>query len=143
MNFRELLKFAFSSNLSATIILVFRESEILWVGYFLTSEAAGFYKAAYTIVGLLSVSANPLILSTYPEINKLVVQKAWPRLKDFLKKITTFSAVYNLVLAAGFVIFGKWLLSISGDQYVAAYPVLLVLLAVSYTHLTLPTSDLV
>ena len=126
---RELARFAVSSNLSATIILVFRESEILWVGYFLTLEAAGLYRAAYNIIGLLSVSANPLILSTYPEINKLVVQKAWPRLKDFLKKVTTFSTVYNLALAAGFVIFGKWLLSISGEQYVAAYPVLLVLLA--------------
>ena len=125
---RELARFAVSSNLSATIILVFRESEILWVGYFLTLEAAGLYRAAYNIIGLLSVSANPLILSTYPEINKLVVQKAWPRLKDFLKKVTTFSAVYNLVLAAGFVIFGKWLLSISGEKYVAAYPALLVLL---------------
>jgi O-antigen/teichoic acid export membrane protein len=128
MDFRELFKFAFSSNLSATAILVFRESEILWVGYFLTSEAAGYYKAAYAIVSLLSVPANPFILTTYPEINKLVVQKAWPRLKDFLKKITTVAAVYNLALAAGFVVFGKWLLSIYGEQYAAAYPALIALL---------------
>ncbi len=128
INFRELFKFAFSSNLSATAILVFRESEILWVGYFLTSEAAGFYKAAYAIVSLLSVPANPFILTTYPEINKLVVQKSWARLKDFLKKITTVAAVYNLALAAGFVVFGKWLLSIYGEQYTAAYPALLALL---------------
>ena len=104
---KELARFAFSSNLSATAILVFRESEILWVGYFLTSEAAGYYKVAYTIVSLLSVPANPLILTTYPEINKLVVQKAWPRLKDFLKKITTISAVYNLALGAGLCHFWK------------------------------------
>jgi O-antigen/teichoic acid export membrane protein len=31
-------------------------------------------------------------------------------------------------LTASFVIFGKWLLALSGKQYVAAYPVLLVLL---------------
>ena len=125
---KELAHFAFTSNLSATAILIFRESEILWVGFFLTVEAAGYYKAAYVIVGLLSVTANPFILTTYPEINKLVVQKAWPRLKDFLKKITTISTIYNLALAAGFVIFGKWLLFISGREYVAAYPTLLVLL---------------
>jgi O-antigen/teichoic acid export membrane protein len=125
---KELARFAVSSNLSATAILVFRESEILWVAYFLTSEAAGYYKAAYAIVSLLAVPANPFILTTYPEINKLVVEKAWPRLKDFLKKITTVAAVYNLALAAGFVIFGKWLLSIYGAQYVAAYPALLALL---------------
>ncbi len=125
---KELARFAVSSNLSATAILVFRESEILWVAYFLTSEAAGYYKAAYAIVSLLAVPANPFILTTYPEINKLVVEKAWPRLKDFLKKITTVAAIYNLALAAGFVIFGKWLLSIYGAQYVAAYPALLALL---------------
>lgn len=125
---KELTRFAVSSNLSATAILVFRDSEILWVGYFLTIEAAGYYKAAYAIVSLLSVSANPFILTTYPEINKLVAQKAWTRLKDFLKKITTIAAVYNLAMAVGFVIFGKWLLSFSGDEYVVAYPVLLALL---------------
>jgi O-antigen/teichoic acid export membrane protein len=129
IDFRELFKFAFSSNLSATAILVFRESEILWVGYFLSSEAAGYYKAAYAIVSLLSVPANPFILTTYPEINKLVVQRSWARLKDFLKKITTVAAAYNLVLAAGFVIFGRWLLSIYGREYTAAYPALLALLA--------------
>jgi|CXWL01.1.fsa_nt_gi O-antigen/teichoic acid export membrane protein len=125
---KELAHFAISTNLSATAILVFRESDILWVGYFFTSTEAGLYKVAYGIISLFSVASNPFILTTYPEINKLVTQKAWPRLKDFLKKITTFSAVYNLALAAGFVIFGKWLLSIYGGQYVAAYPVLLVLL---------------
>lgn len=128
VDLKELFKFAFSSNLSATAILVFRESEILWVGYFLTSEAAGFYKAAYAIVSLLAVPANPFILTTYPEINKLVVQKNWARLKDFLKKITTVSAALNLALAAAFVIFGKWLLSIYGADYAAAYPALLALL---------------
>jgi O-antigen/teichoic acid export membrane protein len=124
----ELARFAFSSNLSATAILVFRESEILWVGFFLTSEAAGYYKAAYAIVGLLAVPANPFILTTYPEINKLVVQKAWPKLRDFLRKITSISAACNLALAAGFVLFGKWLLAIYGEEYVAAYPALIALL---------------
>jgi O-antigen/teichoic acid export membrane protein len=128
LNFRELFKFAFASNLSATVILLFRESEILWVGYFLTSEAAGYYKAAYAIVSLLSLPANPFILTTYPEINRLVAQKAWARLKDFLKKITAVAALYNLALAAGLVIFGKWLLSIYGEPYVAAYPALIALL---------------
>jgi O-antigen/teichoic acid export membrane protein len=124
----ELARFAFSSNLSATAILVFRESEILWVGYFLTSEAAGYYKAAYAIISLLSVPANPFILTTYPEINRLVVQRAWPNLRDFLRKITSISAAYNLILAGGFVLFGKWLLAVYGEDYVAAYPALIALL---------------
>ena len=126
---RELFKFAFSSNLSATAILIFRESEILWVGFFLNTEAAGLYRIAYTIISFLSVPADPLILTVYPELNRLIVQKAWPRLRDFLRKVTTLSFAYNLLIALGLVIFGRWILAIYGSEYVAAYPALMVLLA--------------
>jgi len=126
--FREMVKFAVSSNLSATVILLFRESEILWVGFFLSSEAAGYYKAAYAIISLLSVPANPLILTVYPELNRLIVQRAWPRLKEFLRKVTTLSFGINLLLAAGLAVFGRWVLWIYGEQYVVAYPALMALL---------------
>lgn len=125
---RELFGFALSSNLSATAILVFRESEVLWVGLFLNSEAAGLYKVAYTIVSLLSVPADPLILSVYPETNRLVVQGAWQRLRGLLRKVTALSFLYNAVLALGLIVFGRWVLSVFGAQYVAAYPAILVLL---------------
>jgi len=125
---RELFGFAVSSNLSATAILVFRESELLWVGLFLNSEAAGLYKVAYTIVSLLSIPADPLILSVYPETNRLIVQRAWQRLKDFLRKVTTLSLAYNLLLALGLAIFGRWILAVFGAQYAVAYPAMMALL---------------
>ncbi len=126
---RELFHFAFSSNLSATAILIFRESELLWVGFFLNREAAGLYKNAYTIVSFLSVPADPLILAVYPEVNRLIVQQSWPRLRKFLRNVTTLSFAYNALLAAGLVLFGRWILAIYGEQYVAAYPAMITLLA--------------
>ena len=126
--FGGLFKFAISSNLSATAILVFRESEPLWVGFFLNTEAVGLYKIAYTIISFLSVPADPLILTVYPELNRLIVQRAWPRLRDFLRKVTTLSFAYNLVLALGLIFFGRWILWMYGEQYVAAYPAIIALL---------------
>ncbi len=133
---RELFRFAFSSNLSATAILIFRESELLWVGFFLNKDAAGLYKNAYTLVSFLSVPADPLILAVFPELNRLIVQKAWPRLQSFLRRITTLSLAYNAVLAAGFILFGHWMLGLYGAPYVAAYPAMMILLtglAFNYT----------
>jgi O-antigen/teichoic acid export membrane protein len=127
-SFRELSRFAISSNLSATAILVFRESEPLWVGFFLNPAAVGLYKIAYTIISFLSVPADPLILTVYPELNRLIVQKAWPRLRDFLRKVTTLAFAYNFALALGLIFFGQWLLWIYGEQYIAAYPALIALL---------------
>ena len=102
----------------------------------LTKEAAGLYKNAYTIVSFLSIPADPLILAVYPEVNRLVVQKAWPRLRGFLRNVTTLAFAYNALLAAALIVFGRWALSIYGEPYVAAYPAMVVLvvgLAFNYT----------
>jgi O-antigen/teichoic acid export membrane protein len=125
---RSLAGFALSSNFSATAILIFRESEVLWVGLFLNPAAAGLYKIAYTIVGFLSVPADPLILSVYPEANRLIVQKAWRRLRGFLQRVTSLALAYNLLLAAGLVLLGRQILDIFGEQYSPAYPAMVALL---------------
>jgi O-antigen/teichoic acid export membrane protein len=135
--FNKMAKFAISSNLSATAILVFRESEILWVGLFLTTEVAGYYKAAYTIILLLALPVHPLILTVHPELNRLIVQKAWPRLRDFLRKVTTVSFIYNFILGLGLVLFGRWVLWIYGEEYTVAYPALMALLVGMMFNFTL------
>ncbi len=132
-----MVKFGVSSNLSATLILVFRESEPLWVGYFLSLEAVGYYKVAYTIILLLALPVHPLILTVHPELNRLIVQKAWPRLRDFLRKVTTLSFVYNFILGLGLVVFGRWVLWIYGEQYTVAYPALMALLVGMVFNFTL------
>ncbi len=127
---RELIRFALSSNISATIIKIFRESEILWVGFFLSTTAAGYYRVAYMLVSFLSIVTDPLIASTFPEINRLVVQNSWERLKDFLRKVTSLSFAYNFAIAIGFVLFGQWAILIySNETFLPAYPAMIALVA--------------
>ncbi|GAB4415292.1 MAG: hypothetical protein Kow002_00280 [Anaerolineales bacterium] len=135
---RQVIRFAVSSNISATIIKVFRESEPLWVGYFLSTGAVGYYKVAYSLVGFLSVPADPLIAATYPEINRLVVQEAWDSLKGFLRKVTSISFVINLAAALGFVFLGRFAILVyaGSEEFLAAFPTMLALfvgLAFNYT----------
>jgi O-antigen/teichoic acid export membrane protein len=125
---RELIRFAFSSNISATIIKLFRESELIWVGFFLDTTAVGYYRVAYTIVHFLAIPADPLIATTFPEINRFAVEKAWNKLKSFLKRITAFSFAYNFALGTGLILFGQLAIRIySGADYLAAYPALIAL----------------
>lgn len=125
---KEIFRFAFSSNISATIIKLFRESELIWVGFFLDTTAVGYYRVAYTITHFLAIPADPLIATTFPEINKLAVEKTWGKLKSFLKKVTAFSFAYNIILGAGLIFLGQWIIQIySGKGYLAAYPALVAL----------------
>ena len=135
---RSLIRFAISSNISATIIKIFRESESLWIGLFLSTEAVGYYKAAYSLVSFLSVPADPLIAATYPEINRLIVQRAWTSLRSFLRKITALAFAINAAAALGFIFLGQFALVIftGRQEFVAAYPAMLALfigLAFNYT----------
>jgi len=128
-NTRELFRFAVSSNVSATIIKIFRDSEPVWIGFFLSTEAVGYYGLAYQIVGFLSIPADPLIASVYPELNLLTVQKAWARLKEFLYKVTSLAFAYNIALALGLVLLGNWVIIILGsEKFLPAYPALVALL---------------
>lgn len=125
---KEIFRFAFSSNISATIIKLFRESELIWVGFFLDTTAVGYYRVAYTITHFLAIPADPLIATTFPEINRLAVEKAWSKLRSFLKKITVFSFAYNIVLGIALILFGQWIIRIySGADYLDAYPALVAL----------------
>ena len=126
--YRELVRFAVSSNISATIIKIFRESEILWVGYFLSTTEAGYYRVAYMLVSLMSVVTDPLIATVYPELNRLIVKKAWPSLVNFLRKVTDLAFVINLAIGLGFILFGRLILTLYGGRdFVIAYPALIAL----------------
>jgi O-antigen/teichoic acid export membrane protein len=125
---RDIVRFAISSNISATIIKLFRESELIWVGFFLDTTAVGYYRVAFTLAHFLAIPADPLIATTFPEINRLAVEKAWGRLKSFLRKITAFSFAYNILLGLGLMVFGRWVIRIySGAEYLNAYPALVAL----------------
>ncbi|MGE5249997.1 MAG: lipopolysaccharide biosynthesis protein, partial [Bacteroidota bacterium] len=76
------------------------------------------------------------IATVFPEINRLVVQKAWRRLKDLLRRVTWLALGLNAAQALGFVLLGRWILRLYGSEYEPAYPALLVLLtglAFNYT----------
>ena len=128
-SFREMLKFGFSTNLSATIKLLVSESELLWVGFFLNSEAAGLYKIAMTIVNPLMMPITPMIDTTFPELARSVVLKKWNDLKRLLRRTTLIAAAWTGFVVLGMAIFGKWIIRIAyTEPFVPAYSAMMILL---------------
>ena len=67
---KELLPFTINTNLSATINLLVRDSEILWVAFFLSPLEAGYYKIALAVISNVATPVSPLINATFPEISR-------------------------------------------------------------------------
>ena len=126
---KEMLHFGVGSNLSATVNMIVRDSEVLWISFFLSPVEAGYYKVAVAINRYILLPINPFIQTTYPEISDYIRNKAWKPLRAFLRKITVVSALWTAACAVGLVFFGRFVIRIYADvEFLPAYPAMLILL---------------
>ncbi|MDX9865013.1 MAG: oligosaccharide flippase family protein [Anaerolineaceae bacterium] len=125
----ELARFAVSTNLSTTINLVVRDSEQLWVAYFLSPLAVGYYKIALAIVNMVVMPITPFISTTYPKISASVAGKKWAQLRSLLRRVTAISGAWTAASTLGLLVLGRLFIRIMyGTEFLPAYPILLVLL---------------
>lgn len=134
---RSLLTFAFSTNLSSTISLVAKDSEVLWVSAFVGPAQAGYFKVAMAITNLLQLPISPLPKATFPELAREIARKNWANVRYVLKQGSRLAALYSVPVTLGLAIFGQWVLSITyGPEFLPAYPALLILI-VGYTFVNI------
>ena len=126
---REFWIFAFSSNFSGTVNLFVRDSDILWVNYFLSPLAGGYYKLATSIIGFMMMPIDPFIKTSYPEISRAIAEQAWDRLKNLLRRLTAISAGVTLGFGLVLLVAGQWIISlVYGAKFVPALAPALILL---------------
>jgi O-antigen/teichoic acid export membrane protein len=136
---RELIRFGVSTNFSATINVIARDSEGLWVGFFFNATVTGYYKTARAIINLIVMPINPFISTTFPEITRAYVNRQWQRLRDLLRRVSLIAGLWTGAVALGLLLLGRQLLfgpvlifghtfQLYRTEYLPAYPVLLILL---------------
>lgn len=134
---RSLLTFAFSTNLSSTISLIAKDSEVLWVSGFLGTEMAGYYKTALALTGLIQLPVSPLPRATFPELAREIARQKWENVRYILRQGSRLAAAYSVPVTLGLILFGRWLISLTyGPAYIPAYEPLIILL-IGYTFVNI------
>ncbi|MEX1248611.1 MAG: oligosaccharide flippase family protein [Anaerolineales bacterium] len=130
---RSLLTFAFSTNLSATVSLVAKDSEGLWVNAFLGNVAGGYYSLALTLIGFLQIPVSPLPSTTYPELSRAVAQDNWAAVRKVLGRGSALAALYSIPVTIALILFGRDVILLMADtEFLPAYAPLMILL-IGYT----------
>ncbi|MCL5429079.1 MAG: oligosaccharide flippase family protein [Chloroflexi bacterium] len=126
---RSLLTFAFSTNLSATVSLVAKDSEDLWANAFLGNLVGGYYAVARALIGFLQIPVSPLPSTTYPELSRAVAKDDWKSVRHVLRRGSMLAALYSLPVAAFLILFGPQVITLYTKQDLPeVYAPLLVLL---------------
>lgn len=123
-------RFAISTNLSGTINLVIRDSEVLWVGFFLSTLQAGYFKFALAVMNIVLMPINPFIATTFPEISCSVAEKRWNDLQTLLQRTSWIAFAWTLSAVVGLLLLGQPFLGwLKGGAYLPSYPAILILVA--------------
>ncbi|MGB2896490.1 MAG: oligosaccharide flippase family protein [Anaerolineales bacterium] len=121
----DLVRFGISTNLSGTIKLISRDSEMLWLAYLSTPLHVGYYKIAKAIMNILMTPVAPLISTTYREVAREVANRHWGNVRYLLRSGTILAASWTLPASLGLVLVGPWVIGLYGPDF----------LPISYTNI--------
>ncbi len=126
---RELSSFAVSTNLSASISLVTKDSEVLWVSLFRPNDEVGYYKLALSLANMVQLPTNPLPQVTYPELSREVSRKNWHNVRYLLRQGSLLAGTYAGLATLALIVLGRpFIRLIYGQEFLPAFPALIILL---------------
>ncbi len=126
---RQLTHFAVSTNISASVSLITKDSELLWVSLFRGPVETGYYSLALSLSNLVQMPVSPLPQATYPELSRQAARGDWQAMRGLLRQGAWLAGGYTLAATLFLLIFGKPLISwLYTPEFLPAYPALLILL---------------
>ncbi len=127
---RELTSFAVSTNISASLSLVNKDSELLWISFFRDPVETGYYRLALTLANLVQMPISPLPQATYPELSREVARKNWDNVRYVLRQGSMMAGGYTLAASLFLLVLGQPVIRLLyTPEFSPAYPALLILLA--------------
>jgi len=128
-SYRELASFAVSTNISATISLITKDSELLWVSWLRGPTEAGYYKLALSLANLVQMPVDPMPQATYPELSRQSANNLWSNFRYILRQGSRLAGAYSLITTVLLVIFGRYVIQLLySPEFLPAYPALVILL---------------
>jgi O-antigen/teichoic acid export membrane protein len=102
--------------------------DILMVGFFMNSSDTGLYAVASRIATLVTFGITAVNAYLAPQIAYLHAKGERPALQGMLTTVARGVFLYTVAAAVTLLLFGRWILSLFGAEFVQIYDVLRVLI---------------
>jgi O-antigen/teichoic acid export membrane protein len=126
---REMRRFALATNLGATLSLVVKEGDLLWISWFASPLEAGWYKLATNLLKVPFAAASPMVKAVYPELARALAAGAVAEVRRLLRRATALAAAWVVPVCLALWVLAPWLVrTFFGAGYLPAVPALRLLL---------------
>jgi O-antigen/teichoic acid export membrane protein len=123
-----MINFAINTNISASLSLITKDSEVLWVALLRNPVEAGYYKVALSLANIVQLPISPLPQATYPELSREVARQNWSNVRYVLRQGSLLAELHLAVT----IFLLRWVASaqfVYTPEFLPAYPALLIVLA--------------
>lgn len=128
-DWKSILRFAFSTNLTGTVNLFARDNIRLYLALFLSNAQVGYFRLAVSLINLVMLPIEPFIWPTYSEITQTIGRRQWSATRKLLKQVSAIGGMWTLFAGGGLAALGWWIIPlIYGNDMAPAYPGVLILL---------------
>jgi O-antigen/teichoic acid export membrane protein len=125
----ELARFALNTNAAATLSLVTKDSELLWVSWLRNPVESGYYRLALSLTNIVQMPVSPLPQTTYPELSRLAARGDWAGMRSLLKRGALLAGSYAVAATLFLLLFGRPLIAlVYTPEFLPAFPALIIVL---------------
>ena len=122
------MRSAFFFLLLGGLSLINTQTDVIMLGILSTARETGIYRVASNGGNMVSLSSAALIMYLGPKISRMYASGEHERLQRMMISGARFGFIVSFLVAATFMLFGEWILSIVfGTAYVAAFYPLVIL----------------
>ena len=123
-----ILSFAGATNGGRTLLLASQQLPVLLVGLWASPAAAGGYRLAHQLGRAIAKLPQLFARALFPELMRVQTQAGAEQFVPMLRRVLLFSAIGGAAIFAVLYFAGKPLLAlIAGEEFLPAYPLLLLL----------------
>lgn len=126
---KEIFKTSYPMALSSLCFFLMISFDIFLLKKYYSNDQVAFYATAVKLFTVLSMVIVAVNVNVAPKIATLYEQKNMIELKLLLNKSKKMIFYTNLIIGIILIVFGKFILSLFGENYVAAYYPMIILVS--------------
>lgn len=109
-DWRDIGRFALTTNLNGTVNLFVRDNVPLYLSAFRSKAEVGYFNLALSLINFVTLPIEPFIQPTYAEIARTIALREWEKTKHLLRRVSAIAGAWTLVAGGGLVALGWWLI---------------------------------
>lgn len=126
----EMRRFAVMTHLGATLSVIVRDGDLLWIGFFRPSAEVGYYKLATSLLKAPFAAGSPMIKAFSPEVTRMVAGGVQSGIGAFLRRTTAYSAAWVVPVSIATAAIAPFVIrNFHGEAFLPALPALWILLS--------------